>query len=42
MLYYFSWFVAQKLQICLFIAVYQTAVGIIGPVEISNVASHYR
>ena len=42
MLYYFSRFIAQQLQISLFIAVYQTAIVIISPEEISNAAFRYR
>jgi len=40
--YYFSWFRAYYLQISLFISVYQTAVGVISPVEFANEVSHYQ
>jgi hypothetical protein len=40
MLYYFSWFIA--LHTSLFIPIYQTAVGIISPVEIAKEASNFQ
>jgi len=39
--YYFSWFVALLLT-DQYISIYQTAVGIISPVEFASEASHYQ
>jgi len=39
--YYFSWFM-YCLQISPFISIYQTAIGIMSPVEFANKASHYQ